>query len=110
MVSRVETSCCVFRAADWKLDAPDWSGRMRITAKGKVAYIKLEDKVSGTSSFTSFKFVVLRGIESFVVLSGELFAQAPVKEYPGVAVETVSDSSRYFVLRIQDESGEGTAC
>lgn len=38
--------------------------------------------------------------------SGELFAQAPVKEYPGIAVETVSDSSRYFVLRIQDDSGE----
>lgn len=39
--------------------------------------------------------------------AGELFAQAPVKEYPGIAVETVSDSSRYFVLRIQDDSGEG---
>lgn len=39
--------------------------------------------------------------------AGELFAQAPVKEYPGTAVETVSDSSRYFVLRIQDDGGEG---
>lgn len=38
--------------------------------------------------------------------TGELFAQAPIKEYPGVAVETVSDSSRYFVLRIQDDNGE----
>ncbi|XP_030640319.1 adaptin ear-binding coat-associated protein 1-like [Chanos chanos] len=70
------------RAADWKLDSPDWTGRMRVTAKGKIVYIKLEDKVSG-----------------------ELFAQAPVEEYPGIAVETVSDSSRYFVLRIQDGSG-----
>ncbi|XP_026854963.2 adaptin ear-binding coat-associated protein 1-like [Electrophorus electricus] len=70
------------RAADWKLDAPDWTGRLRVTAKGKVAYIKLEDKISG-----------------------ELFAQAPVDQYPGIAVETVSDSSRYFVLRIQDDSG-----
>lgn len=40
-------------------------------------------------------------------VAGELFAQAPVKEYPGIAVETVSDSSRYFVLRIQDDNGEG---
>ncbi|KAI1885828.1 hypothetical protein AGOR_G00207800 [Albula goreensis] len=71
-----------YRAADWKLDAPDWTGRMRVTARGKVAFIKLEDKISG-----------------------ELFAQAPVEEYPGIAVETVSDSSRYFVIRIQDESG-----
>ncbi|CAL8290266.1 unnamed protein product [Merluccius merluccius] len=70
------------RAADWKLDSPDWTGRMRVTARGKVAYIKLEDKISG-----------------------ELFAQAPIDEYPGIAVETVSDSSRYFVLRIQDDSG-----
>ncbi|XP_017561612.2 adaptin ear-binding coat-associated protein 1-like [Pygocentrus nattereri] len=70
------------RAADWKLDTPDWTGRMRVTARGKVAYIKLEDKISG-----------------------ELFAQAPVEQYPGVAVETVSDSSRYFILRIQDDSG-----
>lgn len=38
--------------------------------------------------------------------AGELFAQAPVKEYPGIAVETVSDSSRYFVLRIQDDNGD----
>ncbi|KAJ3608920.1 hypothetical protein NHX12_023448 [Muraenolepis orangiensis] len=50
-----------YRAADWKLDSPDWSG--------------------------------------------ELFAQAPVQEFPGITVETVSDSSRYFVLRIQDDNG-----
>ncbi|KAA8578474.1 hypothetical protein FQN60_007044 [Etheostoma spectabile] len=54
----------------------------RVTAKGQVAYIKLEDKTSG-----------------------ELFAQAPLREYPGAALETVSDSSRYFVLRIQDDNG-----
>ncbi|MBN3301406.1 NECP1 protein, partial [Amia calva] len=71
-----------YRAADWKLEQPDWSGRLRITAKGKVAYIKLEDKVSG-----------------------ELFAQAPIDQYPGIAMETVSDSSRYFVIRIQDDNG-----
>lgn len=38
---------CFLRAADWKLDAPDWTGRMRVTARGKVAYVKLEDKISG---------------------------------------------------------------
>ncbi|XP_017271096.1 adaptin ear-binding coat-associated protein 1-like isoform X1 [Kryptolebias marmoratus] len=76
------TSNRAIRAADWKLDTPDWTGRMRVTARGKVAYVKLEDKISG-----------------------ELFAQAPVEEYPGIAVETVSDSSRYFVLRIQDDNG-----
>lgn len=42
----------------------------------------------------------------FPPLTGELFAQAPVNEYPDIAVETVSDSSRYFVIRIQDDNGE----
>ncbi|KFP57113.1 Adaptin ear-binding coat-associated protein 1, partial [Cathartes aura] len=71
-----------FRASDWKLDHPDWTGRLRVTSKGKTAYIKLEDKISG-----------------------ELFAQAPIDQYPGIAVETVTDSSRYFVIRIQDGTG-----
>uniref|UniRef100_A0A3Q1GF93 NECAP endocytosis associated 2 n=1 Tax=Acanthochromis polyacanthus TaxID=80966 RepID=A0A3Q1GF93_9TELE len=71
-----------YRAADWKLDEPAWSGRMKITAKGKMAFIKLEDKNTG-----------------------ELFAQAPVEQYPGGVVEAVTDSSRYFVIRIEDGSG-----
>lgn len=39
--------------------------------------------------------------------AGELFAQAPIEQYPGLAVETVADSSRYFVIRIQDGTGKG---
>lgn len=40
--------CFLFpRAAEWQLEQPAWSGRLRITAKGKVAFIKLEDKTSG---------------------------------------------------------------
>ena len=42
----------------------------------------------------------------FLCAEGELFAKCPVEGYPGIAVEGVLDSSRYFVLRIQDESGE----
>lgn len=38
---------CPCRAAEWQLDQPSWSGRLRITAKGQVAYIKLEDRTSG---------------------------------------------------------------
>ncbi|XP_015681836.1 adaptin ear-binding coat-associated protein 2, partial [Protobothrops mucrosquamatus] len=71
-----------YRAAEWQLDQPAWSGRMRITARGSVAFIKLEDKNSG-----------------------ELFAQAAVDQFPGIAVEGVTDSSRYFVLRIEDGNG-----
>ena len=46
--------------------------------------------------------------KSFSYLLGELFAQAPVEQYPGIAVETVTDSSRYFVIRIQDGTGKGS--
>ncbi|XP_006023279.1 adaptin ear-binding coat-associated protein 2 [Alligator sinensis] len=70
------------RAAEWQLDQPAWSGRLRITSKGKMAFIKLEDKTTG-----------------------ELFAQAPVDQFPGIAVESVTDSSRYFVVRIEDGNG-----
>lgn len=71
-----------YRAADWNLGAPDWTGRMRLVNKKEECIIKLEDKVSG-----------------------ELFAKCPIDKYPGVAIEAVTDSSRYFVLRIQDEGG-----
>lgn len=71
-----------YRAADWQLDTPDWTGRLRVVAKGKDLIIKLEDKVSG-----------------------ELFAKCPVDTYPGLAVEAVLDSSRYFVLRLLDDTG-----
>ncbi|KAH9376588.1 hypothetical protein HPB48_002541 [Haemaphysalis longicornis] len=71
-----------YRAADWKLDAPEWKGRMRLVTKGKECIMKLEDKVSG-----------------------ELFAKCPIDKYPGIAVEAVVDSSRYFVIRLQDDSG-----
>jgi hypothetical protein len=34
-----------------------------------------------------------------------LFAACPVDGYPGTSIESVSDSARYFVIRIKDESG-----
>ena len=37
--------------------------------------------------------------------SGELFAACPVEAYPGPAVEAVTDSSRYFVIKIVDDGG-----
>ncbi|GFN74291.1 adaptin ear-binding coat-associated protein 1 [Plakobranchus ocellatus] len=71
-----------YRADEWKLDSPDWTGRLRVVSKGKELFIRLEDRNSG-----------------------ELFAQCPVEAHPGIAVEPVTDSSRYFVLRIKDDSG-----
>ncbi|XP_042334300.1 adaptin ear-binding coat-associated protein 2 isoform X2 [Sceloporus undulatus] len=71
-----------YRAAEWHLEQPAWSGRMRVTAKGSLAFVKLEDR-----------------------RSGELFAQAPLEQFPSAALEGVQDSSRYFVLRVEDGDG-----
>ncbi|ETN64540.1 adaptin ear-binding coat-associated protein 2 [Anopheles darlingi] len=71
-----------YRAADWNLTEPIWTGRLRMVSKGRSLCVKLEDKTSGS-----------------------LFANCPIESYPGVAIEAVSDSSRYFVLRIQDDNG-----
>ena len=35
-------------------------------------------------------------------VSGKLFAESTIDAYPGLGVESVVDSSRYFVLRISD--------
>lgn len=56
---------------------------MRLVAKGNECIMKLEDKNSG-----------------------ELFAKCPIEQYPGIAIEAVTDSSRYFVVRIQDDDGK----
>lgn len=69
-----------YRAADWGLDKPAWTGRMRVIAKGKSVSIKLEDKNNG-----------------------QLFAEAPITEFPTKSIEPVSDSSRYFVLKIENQ-------
>jgi len=71
-----------YRADDWKLDSPDWTGRLRVLSMGRDLFLKLEDKNSG-----------------------ELFASCPVETFPSVAIEPVMDSSRYFVIRIKDPSG-----
>ncbi|KAL5252034.1 hypothetical protein ACHWQZ_G014998 [Mnemiopsis leidyi] len=69
-----------FRAADWKLEFPDWKGRMRIVTLGEKCIIRLEDSNNG-----------------------KLFGECPIDDWPSVtAVEAVIDSSRYFVLRLVD--------
>jgi hypothetical protein len=65
-----------YRAQDWDLTTWIWSGRLVITAKGELCTVRLEDE------------------------SGQVFAQCPVRN-PSV-VEAVTDSSRYFVIRVED--------
>jgi len=65
-----------FKAADWDLPNPLWTGRLAVKSKGPQAYVKLEDSNSG-----------------------EVFAVCPVTE---ASIEPVNDSSRYYVLKIED--------
>ena len=42
----------LFRAADWNLSEPDWTGRMRLVVAAEKCLIKLEDKISGNILYT----------------------------------------------------------
>jgi len=74
------------RASDWKLDLPDWKGRLRLVVKGQRCILKLEDKENG-----------------------KLFAECFIENFPGSDVESVSDSSRYFVIKIKNPQDGRTA-
>ncbi|KAG0486260.1 hypothetical protein HPP92_008355 [Vanilla planifolia] len=73
-----------YKCGEWLQSDKIWSGRLRVVSCGERCEIRLEDPSSG-----------------------ELFAACFV--LPGqreVSVETVLDSSRYFVLRIEDGRGK----
>ena len=85
-----------YRAADWGLDKPSWTGRMRVTARDEKVSIKV---------FTNF---LNKNCHNFFfqledTTNGQLFAECPITEYPTKDIESVNDSSRYFVLRIQNQ-------
>ena len=71
------------RADGWNVEKWLKAVRVKVTAKGERGHIKLED-----------------------VETGELFAACPLpRDAPvSTAVEPVLDSSRYFVLRVEDEA------
>eukprot|EP00898_Chlorokybus_atmophyticus_P006259 jgi/Chlat1/6634/Chrsp482S06112 len=72
-----------YKVAEWLASSKIWSGRLRVLSAGEKCIIRLED--SNTS---------------------ELFAECPILSgQRDRVVESATDSSRYFVLRIQDPSG-----
>ena len=71
------------RAADWKLDTPNFLCRLKIVTKADRCLIRLEDRNTGAH-----------------------FATCPVETYPSIAVENVEDSTRYFVIRVQNDQGQ----
>uniref|UniRef100_A0A1I8B3M3 DUF1681 domain-containing protein n=1 Tax=Meloidogyne hapla TaxID=6305 RepID=A0A1I8B3M3_MELHA len=73
-----------YKASDWNLGNPNWTGRLRLVSKADdTLEIRLEDKNTG-----------------------ELFAKAPVNRLNSIDFEPVTDSSRYFVIRLRSDNGQ----
>jgi len=70
------------KAADWGLSNPDFTGRLRVLVINDKLWINVEDQSSG-----------------------KLFARSLVSEWPSQSLEPVSDSSRYFILRLTADDG-----
>lgn len=78
-------SSASYRADEWDVNKWAWEGALRVVSKGEQCMVKLEDKNTG-----------------------ELYAQAFVKRDQPLPVEPVIDSSRYFVLCVEENFGGHT--
>ena len=74
------TSAKGYKASDWDLNTPIWTGRLRVLVTNLNATILLEDSTTGA-----------------------LFASSPYDPNSNT-LEQVNDSSRYFVLKIVDQN------
>ncbi|CAK8536342.1 unnamed protein product [Lathyrus sativus] len=75
-------SAASYRADEWDVNKWTWEGILKVVSKGEECIIKLEDKNTG-----------------------ELYARAFLRNGEPHPVEAVIDSSRYFVLRIEENIG-----
>ncbi|XP_004487167.1 uncharacterized protein At1g03900 isoform X1 [Cicer arietinum] len=75
-------SAASYRADEWDVNKWAWEGILKVISKGEECIIKLEDKNTG-----------------------ELYARAFLRNGEPHPVEPVIDSSRYFVLRIEENIG-----
>ncbi|CAI9089259.1 OLC1v1023800C1 [Oldenlandia corymbosa var. corymbosa] len=75
-------SAASYRADEWNVNKWAWEGALKVISKGEECIIRLEDKTSG-----------------------ELYARAFLRDGEPHPVEPVIDSSRYFVLRVEENIG-----
>uniref|UniRef100_A0A1D1Y749 Adaptin ear-binding coat-associated protein 2 n=1 Tax=Anthurium amnicola TaxID=1678845 RepID=A0A1D1Y749_9ARAE len=75
-------SAASYRADEWNVNKWAWEGSLKVVSKGEECIIKLEDRNTG-----------------------ELYARAFLRKGEPHPVEPVIDSSRYFVLRIEENIG-----
>ncbi|KAL3632224.1 hypothetical protein CASFOL_025208 [Castilleja foliolosa] len=77
-------SAASYRADEWNVNKWSWEGTLKVISKGVECIIRLEDKKTG-----------------------ELYARAFLRDGEPHPVETVIDSSRYFVLRVEENIAIG---
>uniref|UniRef100_A0A2P2J9Z9 NECAP PHear domain-containing protein n=1 Tax=Rhizophora mucronata TaxID=61149 RepID=A0A2P2J9Z9_RHIMU len=84
MVCKMDIHVCnvYFRADEWNVNKWTWEGPLKVISKDEECIIRLEDKSTG-----------------------ELYARAFLRKGEPHPVEPVIDSSRYFVLRIEENIG-----
>ncbi|KAH7685836.1 NECAP PHear domain-containing protein [Dioscorea alata] len=75
-------SAASYRADEWNVNKWVWDGALKVVSKGEECTIILEDKTTG-----------------------ELYARAFLRDGEPHPVEPVIDSSRYFVLRVEEDIG-----
>ncbi|XP_043700764.1 uncharacterized protein LOC122651444 [Telopea speciosissima] len=75
-------SAASYRADEWNVNKWVWEGTLKVIGKGEECIIRLEDKTTG-----------------------ELYACAFLRNGEPHPVEPVIDSSRYFVLRVEENIG-----
>ncbi|GLT50248.1 hypothetical protein SLA2020_237460 [Shorea laevis] len=75
-------SASSYRADEWNVNKWAWEGTLKVISKGEECIIRLEDKSTG-----------------------ELYARAFLRNGEPHPVEPVIDSSRYFVLRVEENIG-----
>ncbi|KAK9150478.1 hypothetical protein Syun_008787 [Stephania yunnanensis] len=75
-------SAASYRADEWDVNKWEWEGILKVVSKGEECIIKLEDRNTG-----------------------ELYARAFLRDGEQHPVEPVIDSSRYFVLRVEENIG-----
>ncbi|KAK2977939.1 hypothetical protein RJ640_016616 [Escallonia rubra] len=78
----------LYRADEWDINKWAWEGILKVTSKGEECIIKLEDKTTA---------LLMEKLNT-----GELYARAFLRDGEPHPVEPVIDSSRYFVLRVEE--------
>jgi len=75
----IQTQAVEWKASEWNLKRPDWSGKIRLVSHGRAAVLQLYD---GDYD--------------------DLYAECLVETFPGTDIMKVADSSRFYVMKVRE--------